>query len=116
MTATFTDDQMALDLGTGYVAPAYEPEQTIQQRYELWRDLNPWVLTVVEHYVAARVARGHRRVSMKRVWEAIRDDYGQVKGDPFAVNNSYSSRAARDVLARRPEWAGVIVTRELRAA
>ena len=105
------------ELGLAKISePDYSPDLTIQQRYEQWRDANPWVLPTVEHLIAAWLAAGHRRASLKQVWEVVRYQYGRTTGDRFKANNNWTSRVARDVLARHPEWTEAIETRELRAS
>ncbi len=110
-----TSDQLALDLAE-LVTPAYEPEATIQQKFDAWIAANPWVITSVEHLIAGWLAAGHKRVGMKQVWEVIRWTYGTTTGDTFKANNNWTSRVARLVLERHPEWSDAIETRELRAA
>ena len=113
MTAVYVD--LPLDLSP-LTEPIYERGATIDERWEAWSAANPWVLPTVEHLIAAWLAAGHKRASLKQVWEVIRYQYGRTTGDRFKANNDFTSRAARAVLARHPEWADAIETRELRAA
>ena len=110
------EEQLSLPGLEPLVTPEYAPELTIQQRYEAWAAANPWVLPTVEHLIAAWLAAGHKRASLKQVWEVIRYQYGRTTGDRFKANNNWTSRVARDVLARHPEWADSIETRELRSS
>lgn len=110
-----TTDQLALDLSP-LVEPTYTEGMSIQDRWEAWEAANPWVLPTVEHLIAAWLAAGHKRASLKQVWEVIRYQYGRTTGDRFKANNDFTSRAARAVLERHPEWRDCIETRELRAA
>lgn len=110
-----TADQLALDLAP-LVEPAYEPEATIQQRFDAWIGMNQWVLTRTESLIADWLAAGHTRVGIKQVWEVIRYSYGVTTGDTFKANNNYTSRMARLVVERHPDWATAIETRTLRAA
>jgi hypothetical protein len=110
---TYVD--IPLDLAP-LTVPDYERGATIDERWEAWSAANPWVLPTVEHLIADWLAAGHRRASLKQVWEVIRYEYGRTTGDRFKANNDFTSRAARAVLARHPEWADHIETRELRAA
>lgn len=98
------------------VAPDHEPEATIEERWRDWSAANPWVLDALERLAADWLAAGHRKVGVKALWEVIRWQYGQTTGDTFKANNDFTSRAARDLIARRPEWADAIETRTLRAA
>lgn len=112
MTAT---QQLALDFAP-LVVPAYEPEATIQEKFDAWVAANPWVLPKVEELIADWLDAGHKRASLKQVWEVIRYQYGRTTGDRFKANNNFTSRASRAVLERHPEWEACIETRELRAA
>jgi len=98
------------------VTPDYAPEQTIQQRFESWVAANGWVIPTVEHLIARLIDAGHTRVGLKQCWEVVRYEYGATTGDRFKANNDFTSRAARLILARHPEWEPYIETRELRAA
>lgn len=111
-----TTDQLELPGLSSLVEPAYDKDATIQERWEAWIAVNPWVLPTVEHLIAAWLAAGHKRASLKQVWEVIRYQYGRTTGDRFKANNDFTSRAARAVLERHPEWAECIETRELRAS
>lgn len=54
---------------------------------------------------------------MKAAAEWLRLHYArQIRSTDFAVNNSYTSRLARDLIAKYPHLDAVIETRELRAA
>lgn len=107
--------QLTFDLAP-LVDPIYQPEASIQERYEAWIALNPWVLDVLEVLVARWLAKGHRKVGIKQMWEVVRWQYGETTGDTFRANNNFHARAARDLIARHPEWAEAIETRSLRAA
>ena len=100
------------------VAPDYAAEATIQERYEVWRDANPWVLPYLARLLHEWSGNGGRRVGVKAACEWLRRDYQLIvrDRDGFAVNNSYTSRLARDLIARYPHLEPVIETRELRAA
>lgn len=109
-------EQLTLDLAQ-LVTPDLEPEATIQQRYEAWRDANPWILPALARLLDDWSAHGGRRVGVKAALEWMRFFYArQIKSSDFRVNNSYSSRVARDLIAAYPHLASVIETRELRAA
>lgn len=108
-------EQLALPL-VPLVTPSHEPHATIQEQYEAWIAANSWVLPLVESLVSSWLARGHKRVGIKQVWEVVRWQYGATTGDAFKANNNFTSRVARDLIAKHPEWADAIQTRELRAA
>jgi hypothetical protein len=109
MTATLFDETPLLVLET--------PGATIQERFESFAAANPWVLTALERLTAQWLASGHSRVGMKMLTERLRWEFGiRTRGDAFRLNNSYTSRYARVIIARHPEWADAFETRELRAA
>ena len=108
--------QLALDLSP-LTEPDYSPEATIQERYEAWRDANPWIMPTLARLLDDWSAHGGRRVGVKAACEWLRFFYArQIESSDFRVNNSYTSRLARDLIARYPHLASVIETRELRAA
>lgn len=98
------------------VTPDYAPEATIQQRFDAWVAANGWVIPTVEGLIQRLLDAGHKRVGLKQCWEVVRYEYGATTGDRFKANNDFTSRAARLILERHPEWAKYIETRELRAA
>lgn len=100
------------------VTPDYASEATIQERYEAWRDANPWIIPAIARLLDEWSDNGGRRVGVKAACEWLRRDYQRLTRDDrgFAVNNSFSSRLARDLIARHPHLAAVIETRQLKAA
>lgn len=111
-----TTDQLTLDLAE-LVVPDYSPDLTIQQRYEQWRDANEWILPTLARLLDDWSAHGGRKVGVKAAVEWLRFFYARsIEASDFRCNNSYSSRLARDLIARYPHLEGVIETRELRAA
>lgn len=108
--------QLALPIAE-LVVPQHAPEATIQEKYEAWRDANPWVIPWMAARAESWVAAGGKRVSVKHLAEVLRASYFEViRTDEFRVNNNATSRLARDLIAAYPHLAGVIETRELRAA
>lgn len=106
--------QLALEFAP-VVTPMYEKGATHQEKFEAWIAANPWVMPRIERLIEAWLEAGHKRVSLKRCWEVLRYHYGTTTGDDFKVNNNHTSRAARLVLKRHPEWEPFIETRDLRA-
>lgn len=107
-------NQLALPLPP-LVIPDHSPDATIEERWAAWSAANPWVLDTLERLIDEWLAAGHERVGVKQVWEVLRWSYGTTVGDRFQANNDFTSRAARDLIARRPEWAEAIEIRALRA-
>lgn len=99
------------------VVPDHEPTATIQERYEAWRDANPWILPTLARLLDDWSAHGGRRVGVKAACEWLRFFYARrIEASDFRVNNSYTSRLARDLIAAYPHLEPVIETRILKAA
>ena len=76
--------------------PDYAPKLTIDERWALWKAANPWVLLFVENLAANLIAKGHRRIGVKQLWEVLRYSYdANTVGSAFRANNDFTSRAAR---------------------
>lgn len=99
------------------IQPENDPTLTIQERFEAFHAANPWVLTALESLIADWLAHGQSRVGIKQMFEVIRWRYGRATTDSsFRLNNNWTSRYARLVVDRHPEWHDAIETRVLRAA
>lgn len=97
--------------------PTILPGQSIQQAFEDFHALNPWVLRHLEALTEDCVAKGFRRVGIGMLFELLRWRYGQAtRGDAFRLNNNYRSRYVRLLIDRHPHWAPLFETRALRAA
>lgn len=112
-------EQLSLDMHP-LVTPTTHAGATIAERFDAFHQANAWVLDALEQMTADLIRRGRHRVGMKMLVEVIRWNYArhtstQNSGD-FKVNNDFTSRYARLILDRHPEWHGVFETRELRAA
>lgn len=111
-------EQLALSLGV-LQQPETEDDATIQDRFEAFHALNPWVLDALERITADYLGAGHRKVGIRMLWEVLRWQYNRATEDPsstFKVNDHYHSRYVRLLIERHPEWASVFETRALRAA
>lgn len=98
------------------VTPAYDKGLSISERFALFHNANLWVADALEELAADWFAAGHQRVGIKALVEVVRWQYGRTTTDRWKVNNDFTSRYARLLIDRRPEWASSIETRELRAA
>lgn len=103
-------------------------EETNVQKFERWkqtpgaRHVLRKSYAIAAHY-AARYRRTHRRVSMKFIWELLRDHVSQVQVrskpevlqqfEGYTLNNIFTPYVARHILAHKPEWAGMFQLREL---
>jgi len=91
---------------------------TIQESYEAWRAQNPHVVALMERF-AADAAESGRRIGVKALAERVRWELNVTinrAGDPFRFNNNFTSRIARELIARHPDLERTIEVRRLRAA
>jgi hypothetical protein len=109
-------DQLELELGE-YVKPPRVEGATIQERFEQFHRLNPWVLDAFERLTVDWLARGHTKLGIGMLNEVLRWQYGrQTQGDVYKLNDHYRSRYVRLMIERHPEWDDVFETRQLTAA
>lgn len=91
-----------------------ESASTIQERFENFHTVNPWILDAFETLTAQWLAAGHTRLSISTLTEIVRWRYGTtISTDGFKINNSFRSRYVRLMIARNPALADVFVLREL---
>ena len=111
-------EQLSIEDMVGILkVPDLKAEMSHQQKYELWRDANPWVNPWMARRAEQWIAAGGKRISVKHLAEVLRASYFEiVQTDEFRVNNNATSRLARDIIARYPHLESVIETRVLRAA
>lgn len=105
--------QTALDLPV--VAPDYAPGMTLDEQFDAWAEVNPHVIDACEEQAAQWLAR-HRAVGVKAIFETLRWQSGvSERGTVWKLDNRWTSRIARVLLDRHPEWVGRIRTRALAA-
>lgn len=102
---------------------------TIDQKFDAWKETaGARHVLRIAYVIAARYARRYqttgRQVSMKLIWELMRDEIEQIRlrfaargisldrFEGFALNNIFTSRVARHIVAHRPEWDGMFELRE----
>ncbi len=92
----------------------------LQERYEEWRATPDG--QVVYQYIRDAALRLHRRgwrhYGVKALAEAARYEWSLQVGpdvEGFRVNNNWTSRLARDLMANEPALVGFFELRELRA-
>ena len=99
------------------VIPDYAPGMTVQERFELFHKANPHVVVALEQLTRQYLASGRQRIGIAVLFERLRWEYDlRTSGDAFKLNNDFRSRYVRLIQDRRPEWAEVFRTRELRTA
>ena len=96
--------------------PAPDPAASIQDRFEAFHALNPWVYTAFVQLTDDWLARGRTRIGMKMLTELLRWEYGrQTTGSEFKLDISFTSRYARLLIDEHPHFAPAFETRVLRA-
>ncbi|KAB1989815.1 hypothetical protein ACWD4F_07550 [Streptomyces aureus] len=103
----------------GTIQPVRHPADvgglTIQQRFEAFHALNPWVLRSLARMTADCAEKGFGRIGIGMLFELLRYQYGAAtRGDVFALNNDYRSRYVRLLLDEHPEWSPLFEVRALR--
>lgn len=115
-TPVMESEQLALDMQP-LVTPERVEGESIQERFESFHALNPWVYKAFCQITDDWIARGKGRIGIGMLTEILRWQYGrQTTGDEFRINNNFRSRYVRLMVAEHPEYAEVFQTRELRAA
>lgn len=104
------------DAAPAAVSPEYERGATIDERFARFHADNEWVYVALERLAVDLYERG-RRFGVKALVEVVRWEYSRAttSDDGLKVNNSFTSRYARLLLERHPEFDGFIETRELRS-
>jgi hypothetical protein len=113
-------EQLELDLPIEelkLLAPVKARRASIQERFEAFHRLNPWVYASLEMLADDWLRNHEGRVGIGMLTEVLRWSYGRrTVGGTFKLNNDFRSRYVRLLLEHHPEWAGRFETRQLRAA
>ena len=92
--------------------------KSIDTAFKEFHFTHPGVYYQLENLATQWFDRGHQRLGMKALWERARWEmtlYHDAEKSEYKLNNSYTSRYARLLLERHPEWKGRIKTRTLRS-
>lgn len=118
MHQTQTPTSWQLPLLPQMQQPAYEPEMTIQERFEAFHAANPHVYRLLRSLALEMRNIGIHRSGVKFLVERLRWDYlVQTRGrEKFKLSNDFTSRYARLLMAQEPALEGFFVTKELRSA
>ncbi|MFF3056376.1 hypothetical protein [Streptomyces sp. NPDC057909] len=91
-------------------------EPTLDERFDNFHAVNPWVYEALERLTAQWVVAGGGRIGVKALFEQLRWLSPELaNGEPLQLNNNFTSRYARLLRARHPEWCDVFELRRLRA-
>jgi hypothetical protein len=89
-------------------------EDAIDRAFAAFREANPHVERELVRLTRELRARGVERVGMKMLFEVLRWSALRTTGEDFRLNNNFTARYARAIMAAHPDLAGVYETRELR--
>ena len=93
---------------------------TIQQQFEVFHNINPWVYTDLVQLARQAKATGRRTFGIKSLYEVVRWNRFIQTTDPnddsWKLNNNYHSRYARLIMDQEPDLKGFFNVRELKAA
>lgn len=92
---------------------------SIQERFEEFHALNPWVYHRLVVLARDLKRRGRRKLGIGMLWEVLRWQAYAATVDPssdFKLNDHYRSRYARLIADREPDLADAFETRLLRSA
>lgn len=110
-------EPLPLDGIPAMIVPDRITGATIQERFEAFHAVNPWVLTFLEGRTREWLASGRTRLGIGMLTELLRWEYGRhTTGDVFKISNDYRSRYVRLMIERNPDWAEVFVTKTLTSA
>lgn len=93
----------------------HDAEENLDLRWRRFLNDQPDAIASLVEIAREIKAAGHDRVSMKLVFEVARFRFliRQQPGEHFALNNSYTSRAARHLAEKYPDLAGLFEMRAL---
>lgn len=98
------------------VQPEYGREETIQQRFERFHAMNPFVYDSLRALALQMVRAGVKKYGVKGLFETLRWHYTlSTQGEPFKLSNDLTSRYARLLMEREPALEGFFELRELRS-
>lgn len=90
-------------------------ELTLDERFRDFHASHPWVLEALEELTTRWVRAGGGRIGIKALFEQLRWSAPRSEnGEPMKLNNDFTSRYARLLRDRHPEWADVFQLRTLR--
>ncbi|MFF7258131.1 hypothetical protein [Streptomyces microflavus] len=87
--------------------------RSITEQFRTFDAHNPHVYRALERMVARRLAAGATRISLKHLFEDLRQ---QLPHGVAGLNNSYTALYARQLIDEHPDWATAFELRRRRAA
>lgn len=91
-------------------------DSTIEESFLRFHQENPDVYDQLVAMARKAKVAGKTRIGIKRLWEAMRWEMDLRAGsEEFALNNNFTSRYARLIMAEQPDLRGLFETRALRS-
>jgi hypothetical protein len=92
-------------------------ERTFEERFREYDATNPTVYRLLVHFSRQLRDRGYHRAGIRNVWERMRWEMMLATSDPagFKLNDHFTSRYARKIMAENPDLREFFRTRELRS-
>ncbi len=89
-------------------------KETIGERFLRFHAANPKVYETLVRLARQAKSRGRSKVGMKMLFEVVRWEFFlSTEGDDFKLNNVFTSRYARLVMAQEKDLHNLFDTREL---
>ncbi len=92
----------------------FSPPSAIDAAFWTFHEANGHVYTRLVSMTEQAKRAGLTRVGMKQLFEVLRWNHAlRTSGDPFLLNNSFTSRYVRIIQERRPDLADMFEVRRL---
>lgn len=94
----------------------FDDETKLEAKFQEFHRENPRVYAALKEKALQLRSRGWNRYGIKAIMEVVRFHRALETTDPdFKLNNNYSSRYARMLMAQEPELIGFFEIRELKS-
>ena len=91
-------------------------KESIQSQFERFHKDNPHILSAIVELGRKAKRMGHLQYGMHALMQIVRWEIQTTTNDPhFKINNNFSSRYARLIVEKYPEFEGFFQMRELTA-
>ncbi len=96
--------------------PEYIKGATIQERFQHFHKLNPWVYDELVAIAYRAKDKGYKRHSVDALFQILRwERWRPTIGEKWKLNDHYRSRYARMIMENEPNLLGFFEIRELRS-
>jgi len=115
MSDSLVITQLVLEPLAPLVQPVVSPEATIEERFEAFHAANPHVFDILRSVALQLRKRGIKHYGMKGIFEGLRwESTLRTSGEPWKLNNDYTSLYARKLMDEVPQLDGFFELRERR--